>query len=113
MSSPEDQGSRPDLEGPRDALARAHQQREEQVHEARGALAEAVAALNVELGDRRREATALREKNAALLAERDRAVGDNRALRDYVVRLEAELRHAREPVGLLERIARRLRRRRG
>jgi chromosome segregation ATPase len=55
----------------------AYEERTRQLHDARGALAEAVAALTVELGHRREEAAELRE-------QRDLALRDNDALRREV-----------------------------
>lgn len=69
------------------ALRRAYDERTVQLHDARGALAEAVAALTVELARRR-------EESASLLDERDRAVRENRALRERAGELEAALKAA-------------------
>lgn len=70
------------------ALRRAYDERTIQLHDARGALAEAVAALTVELARRR-------EESAALLDERERAFRENRALRERAGELEAALEAAR------------------
>jgi hypothetical protein len=75
--------------GAGDPLAGAYEQRTKQLYDARAALAEAVSALTVELGQRREESTALRD-------ERDRALLDSRALREHAAALEGELRTARE-----------------
>jgi chromosome segregation ATPase len=70
--------------------ATPYEERTKQVYEARGALAEAVAALTVELSQRRAEAGSLRD-------ERDRAAGDIRALR-------AELEAQHERIADLEQV---------
>jgi predicted RNase H-like nuclease (RuvC/YqgF family) len=119
MESPHSEGPEPATDPPDEgwaegsdgSLARAHEQRTRQVYEARGALAEAVAALTTELGERRRASATLRQENAALREERDTAVADNRALRAYVAALEQQLRQAHERTGLLGRALRSVRRR--
>ena len=86
------------------ALSAAYEERTNQLHDARGALAEAVAALTVELTQRRSEAAAFRE-------ERDRAVADSLAQREEVDRqrerigsLEQALGQARETVAAFEQM---------
>jgi len=66
------------------ALFAAYEERTKQLYDARGAIAEAVAALTAELEQRRREAVTLREEARALRDELDSAVTDNRALREEV-----------------------------
>ena len=72
---------------PSGAVATAYEQRTKQLHEARGALAEAVSALTAELNHAR--------------SERDRAQSEVAGLRDHVSALDAEIekqRHALEVV---------------
>jgi chromosome segregation ATPase len=71
-----------DASGGSAALVRAYEERGVQLHDARGALAEAVAALTVDLDH-------LRNESATLLDERDRAVVENRALRERAERADA------------------------
>ena len=66
------------------SLDAAYEERTKQLHEARGALAEAVAALTVELGQRRAEAAALHEDNEALRNEVE-ARGERMAALEQVV----------------------------
>jgi len=95
-------GTTPDADG---ALAMADAERTKQLHEARGALAEAVTTLSVELSERRTELDVRRREVEALRTERDAAVSDNRALREEVEKervrirnLEGALTEARELV---------------
>ena len=85
-----------------DPLERAYTERTQQLHDARGAVAEAVSTLRVELNRHREEAAALR-------AERDQAVADNQAVRHEVEAqrnrvgvLEDELRDSRELIAVLQ-----------
>lgn len=85
-----------------DLLARAYAERTKQLHDARGALAEAVSALSAELAQHREEATALRE-------ERHRSVGETQALRQEVQAqreridaLEEALRNSRQLIAVLQ-----------
>jgi len=66
------------------ALAEAYEQRSEQLTDTRGALAEAVAALTVELGERRSEAAALRAERDQARSDSDVLRADNQALRTKV-----------------------------
>jgi uncharacterized coiled-coil DUF342 family protein len=75
------------------ALSAAYAERTKQLHDARGAIAEAVSTLRAELGHRREELAAVRQEAATLRDERDRAVTDNRALRQEV---EAQRRRIAE-----------------
>lgn len=71
-----------------DAVAKAYEQRTAQVHEARGALAQAVSALTAELSRRN--------------DEHDRAVAESRVLHERVAHLEGELRAAQADVAALQ-----------
>jgi chromosome segregation ATPase len=118
-------------------LAEAYERRDAQLHEARAALAEAVAALERELKLRREEADGLRSElagarehaaNLAAEAEKQRRLavqhaGEVTELREEVARLAAELGAAQEMIATLRgmkavrwtaaprRLAHRLRRR--
>ena len=77
--------SAPDTEGADSAgVRRAYDERTIQLHEARGALGEAVAALTAELASRR-------EESGSLSSERDRAVREAGALRSEVVTLQSRV----------------------
>jgi uncharacterized coiled-coil DUF342 family protein len=78
----EERGTRAD---PEVGLAAAYAERTKQVHEARAALAEGVAALTVELDERRGEVNQLRGEVQALRLERD-------ALREEVTALKRVIR---------------------
>jgi chromosome segregation ATPase len=71
-----------------EALANAYEQRTAQVHEARGALAQAVSALTAELSRRN--------------DEHDRAVAELGALRERIEQVERELRAAQADVAALQ-----------
>jgi predicted RNase H-like nuclease (RuvC/YqgF family) len=86
-----------------DPLTAAYEQRTTQLHEARGALAEAVSVLKVELDQRREESKGLREHADNLAAEADKQrhyaesfTAEIQQLRKDVARLEAELQATRE-----------------
>jgi predicted RNase H-like nuclease (RuvC/YqgF family) len=74
-----------------DSLRTAYEARTHQLYEGRLTLAEAVSVLTVELGERREESAALRKECAALRDERDRAVLDNRAVRERAATLDREI----------------------
>jgi tRNA U34 5-carboxymethylaminomethyl modifying GTPase MnmE/TrmE len=74
----------PPPDRPGDALADAYAQRTKQLHEARGALAEAVSALTTQLTQQREE---LRQRTD----ERDQALRENRSLSEHVEALDAEI----------------------
>ncbi|HUO70877.1 MAG TPA: glycosyltransferase family 2 protein [Solirubrobacteraceae bacterium] len=82
-----------------DALSTAYQQRTEQLYETRGALAEAVATLNVELAARRAEIAGLRAECEGLRAECEAVRADNDALRDNAHALTASLQQSHERRG--------------
>jgi Glycosyl transferase family 2 len=82
-------------EGTADLLPGAYEQRTKQLHNARAALAEAVSTLRTELGQRREEVAALRD-------ERDRALLDNRAVREQSAALAREAQELRPRVETLE-----------
>ena len=74
--------SAPDADGADStAVRRAYDERTTQLHEARGALGEAVAALSAELASRR-------EESGLVSGERDRAVREAEALRAEVIALQ-------------------------
>jgi hypothetical protein len=84
-------------EDPAEHLRLAHQRQTQQLYEARGALAEAVAALTVELGQRRDEiARTIAERDLVLL-ENEALKTDSQRIRDHITVLqrEVELSHAR------------------
>jgi hypothetical protein len=74
-----------------DSLAAAYEERTIQLHEARGALADAVASIRLELDERRDESGGLREDNRLLREDNGLLREDNRALREHAARLEVEL----------------------
>jgi chromosome segregation ATPase len=85
-----------DLEaGVHDARPRAYEQRTAQLYETRGALAEAVATLTVEL-------RAIREDLVRVQDECDRLRADNQALRDNAHSLTDQLQQAHERGAALE-----------
>jgi uncharacterized coiled-coil DUF342 family protein len=93
------------------ALSAAYEERTRQLHDARGAVAEAVAALTVELDQRRRDAVTRLEEARALRDERDSAVADNHALRAEVeaqrlriVALEEALAETRQVVAAFQHL---------
>ncbi len=86
------------MSNPEDALELAYARRTQQLHEARGALAEIVSTLRVDLLQQRQTSDlvaadnlTLREHAAALTVEVQR-------LTEQVVELDAELRRAREQI---------------
>jgi uncharacterized coiled-coil DUF342 family protein len=90
-------------------LSEAYENRTRQLHEARGALAEAVAALTTELGRRRTEMDVLAAEASAVRDERDRAVTDNQALRaeveaqrSRIADLEAGLEQVRDQLAAVQ-----------
>ena len=95
-----------------DPLATAYERRTTQLYEARGALAEAVAALNLELVRLRQESAELRgarEHADNLAAEVDKQRGyaeryaaETQDLREQVARLQGELREAQEVIATLQ-----------
>jgi predicted RNase H-like nuclease (RuvC/YqgF family) len=85
--------------------ASAYAERTRQLYDARGALAEAVATLKLELERRREETTSLNAALSATRDERDRAVTDNSALRREV---EAQRRRIEELEQGLGETARRI-----
>jgi predicted nuclease with TOPRIM domain len=82
-------------------LAVAYEQRTKEVHEARGALGEAVWALRLELGQRREEATALRRDNSELHQYAGNLTTEIDRLRERVGVLEGELRSAHDLIDVL------------
>jgi predicted nuclease with TOPRIM domain len=93
----------PEPHQPPDGLREAYERRTDQLHEARSALAEAVAALTAELRDRREEAEAIRNDNRAL---HEQAVLHTRVIQD--LRERNQQLEARLPVRRLRRLIRRL-----
>jgi chromosome segregation ATPase len=83
-------------------LAAAYEQRTKEVHEARGALGEAVWALRLELEQRREEATALRRDNSELRQYAESLTTDHRKLHEHAQNLTNEIDRLRERVGVLE-----------
>ena len=87
----------PAAKDPAEQLRLAHHRQTQQLYEARGALAEAVAALTVELEQRRDEiATTAAERDRVLL-ENEALKADSQRIRDHTIALqrEVELSHAR------------------
>lgn len=82
-------------------LAAAHEQRTKEVYEARGALAEAVSALRLELEQRRDETTALRRDNSELRPYAANLTNEIDRLREHVGVLEGELRSAHDLIHVL------------
>jgi predicted RNase H-like nuclease (RuvC/YqgF family) len=95
-----------------DPLAIAYERRTTQLYEARGALAEAVSALTVELARREDQSAALRETREyadSLEAEADkqrrhaeRFAAETQDLREHVAKLQAELRAHQELIVTLQ-----------
>lgn len=79
------------LETSDESLGAAYEQRTIQLHEARSALADAVAAIRLELDDRRNESAGLREDNRSLREDNRLLRQDAEALRERAIGLEAEL----------------------
>lgn len=92
-------------------LAAAYEERTKQLHEARGALAEAVSTLRLELEQRREEAIALTRENGELrklAVDHHRLAVDHHKLHEHaqalskeVERLEAELISAQHLIEVL------------
>jgi DNA repair exonuclease SbcCD ATPase subunit len=93
-----------------DELGEAYEQRTNQLHEARGALAEAVATLTAELRVRREEAEAIRRDNRALHEQAEMHVQLIQDLQRRNHQLEGDLR---KPFPRLRTMLRSLRARRG
>lgn len=104
----------PDTPGERsDELSEAYEQRTKQLHEARGALAEAVATLTAELRVRREESEAIRTDNRALHEQAEMHIGVIHDLQQRVGQLEADLHRARQRLPRVRALIHRLRSRPG
>ena len=85
-----------------DQLAKAYEQRTTQVHEARGALADAVSALRLELEQQREQAAKLHDENAALREDNHALREDTHNVHQHAERLTSELHQQRERAEGLE-----------